>query len=200
MKSTFSIGWLIKRYIKMRNYTMKQVADILNVNYTTFSARIVRDDIDAQFLFELANLLEIDLVWMAQLFNKHRSIGLLDKYQMSRMSDDLRETERKSIISCLDNHIKSNPTSITDVKNELLADCHHQLFYVLDVLLPETYLIQIEVDHSNREKYYCIPIDAKYSSTNAIRSLHGRPATMQFREGNEMLKQLIIERKEKLGL
>ena len=179
---------------------MKQVADILNVNYTTFSARIVRDDIDAQFLFELANLLEIDLVWMAQLFNKHRPIGLLDKYQMSRMSDDLREIERKSIISCLDNHIKSNPTSITDVKNELLADCHHQLFYVLDVLLPETYLIQIEVDHSNREKYYCIPIDATYSSTNTIRSLRGRPATIQFREGNEMLKQLIIERKEKLGL
>ena len=87
LKNTFSIGWLIKRYIKMRNYTMKQVADILNIKYTTFSGRIVRDDIDAELLFQLANLLEMDLAWMAQLFDKHRPIGLLDKYQMSRMSE-----------------------------------------------------------------------------------------------------------------
>ena len=200
LKNTFSIGWLIKRYIKMRNYTMKQVADILNIKYTTFSGRIVRDDIDAELLFQLANLLEMDLAWMAQLFDKHRPIGLLDKYQMSRMSDDFRQIELKSVMPCLDNHIKNNPNSITDTKNELLADCHHQLFYVLDVLLPETYLIQIEVDRSNREKYYCIPINSNYSPVNTSHPLRGRVATVQFYEGNEMLKRIIIDRKEELGL
>jgi hypothetical protein len=86
--------------------------------------------------------------------------------------------------------LQSYKNELNNINNELQkCDAQHQ-----------TYLIQIEVDHSNREKYYCIPIDATYSSTNTIRSLRGRPATIQFREGNEMLKQLIIERKEKLGL
>ena len=200
LKEAFSIGWLIKRYIKMRNYTMKQVAGILNINYTTFSGRLVRGDIDAELLFQLANLLEMDLTWMAQLFNKHRAIGLLDKYQMSRMSDDFREGERRAVLSCLDNHIKNNPDSVADVKNELLADCHHQLFYVLDVLLPEEYLIQIEVERNNREKYYCIPINNGYSTPSATRCQRGRTATVQFCEGNEMLKRIIINRKEELGL
>ena len=200
LAETFSIGWLIKRYIKMRNYTMKEVADILRIKYTTFSGKIVRNDIDAELLFQLANLLEMDLTWMAQLFNKHRPISLLDKYQMSRMSNDFREMGRKLVLPRLDEHIQNNPNSLTDAKNELMADFHHQLFYLLDVLLPETYLIQIEVDRSGREKYYCIPTDSFCSPTALTNPMRGRAATIQFCEGNDMLKRIIINRKEEKKL
>ncbi len=200
MKESFSIGWLIKRYIKMRNYNIKQVAEKVNVKYTTFSEKLNRNSIDAELLFELANLLEIDLTWMAQLFDKHRYISLLDKYQMSRMSSEFRETERKSMLKILDDIIKNNPTSITDAKNELLSFYHHQLFYVLDVLLPEDYLIQIEVDRNEREKYYCIATGSLSSRGSSLFPMRGRSATVQFREGNEVLKRIIIDRKAELKL
>ncbi len=86
MKKNISVGWFVKRYIKMRNYSMRQVADMLGIKYTTFSGRIGRDDIDAHLLFQLANLLDMDLAWMAQLFNKHRVIGILDTQKEARIN------------------------------------------------------------------------------------------------------------------
>ena len=193
MNDTLSISQIVKRYIKMRRYTIQDVADKLDINYKTFDGILNRDAIDAKLLFQLANLLDIDLCWMSQLYEKKRPISFLEQYQMTRMNHEMRENESKTVLANLDRHIYNNPLKLTDIKTELLRD-YPQLFYLLDVLLPETYIIRVVVER-NREKYYCMPIN---SSEHPNRLGRGRNATTQFFEGQEMLKQIILARKAEL--
>ena len=193
MDNVLSISEIIKRYIKLRGYKIQQVADILNVNYKTFDGILNRDVVDAKLLFQLANLLEIDLCWMAQLYENKKPISFLEQFQMTRMNQEMRDHEIKMVLSCLDRHIVEIPTSISEIKTLLLRD-FPQLFYLLDVLLPENYTIRVAVER-NREKYYCMPIEQQTPSSRLGR---GRSAVGQFYEGHEMLKQLILERKEKI--
>lgn len=193
LNNSLSIGQIIKRYIKMRGYTIETVAIKLEMNYKTFDGILNRDAINAKLLFQLANLLDIDLCWMAQLYEKNRPISFLEQYQMTRMNNEMREIELKHVLDNLDRHIYENPSSITDVKNRILGD-YPQLFYLLDVLLPETYIIRVVVERT-REKYYCMPIN---SSKQTNRLGIGRSTTTQFFEGQEMLKQIILKRKAEL--
>ena len=78
MDNVLSISEIIKRYIKLRGYKIQQVADMLNVNYKTFDGILNRDVVDAKLLFQLANLLEIDLCWMAQLYENKKPISFLE--------------------------------------------------------------------------------------------------------------------------
>lgn len=194
MKNILAVSKIIKRYIKMRGYTIRQVADKLDMNYKTFDGILNRDAVDAKLLFQLANLLDIDLCWMAQLYEKKRPVSFLEQYQMSRMNAEMREEERKIVLSCLDRHIKDNPNSISDVKACLTRD-FNQLFYLLDVLLPEDYIIRISVER-DREKYYCMPMQTTVRTSFIGR---GRNATTQFYEGHEMLKRIILERKAEIN-
>ena len=193
MDNVLSISEIIKRYIKLRGYKIQQVAEMLGVNYKTFDGILNRDVIDAKLLFQLANLLEIDLCWMAQLYENKKPISFLEQFQMTRMNQEMREHEIKMVLSCLDRHIVENPTSISEIKTLLLRD-FPQLFYLLDVLLPENYTIRVAVER-NREKYYCMPIEQQAPASRLGRR---RSAVGQFYEGHEMLKQLILERKEKI--
>ena len=194
MDNILSISEIIKRYIKLRGYKIQQVAEMIGVNYKTFDGILNRDVVDAKLLFQLANLLEIDLCWMAQLYENKKPISFLEQFQMTRMNQEMRDHEIKMVLSCLDRHIIETPTSISEIKTLLLRD-FPQLFYLLDVLLPENYTIRVAVER-NREKYYCMPIEQQ---TPASRLGRGRSAVGQFYEGHEMLKQLILERKEKIA-
>ena len=109
---------------------------------------------------------------------------------MTRMNAETRAAERQIVLNYLDRYIFESPDSITAVKNSLLKD-FNQLFYLLDVLLPEDYIIRIAVER-DKEKYYCMPLNA-----NAQTSPFGfvQRGTTQFSEGTEMLKKLILERK-----
>ncbi len=179
----------------MRGHTIQQVADDMNMNYKTLSGILNRNEVKAELLLRLANLLDIDLCWMAQLYEGRRPISFLEQYQMCRMNPDMREEELKIILPNLDRHIVENPTNINDVKKCLLKD-YNQLFYLLDVLLPESYIIRIVVER-DREKYYCMPLDSNIQNNNLSR---GRRSTTQFYEGHEMLKQIILERKARLKI
>lgn len=189
MNRELTIGELIKRFIKLRGRTLKEVAAALDKNYKTLSGVLNRNAVDAELLFELANLLDIDLAWMSQLFDHHRTISFLEKYQMPRMQREFREHEYTSVVSALDACIQGNPDSITDVRHELMQ-YYKQLFYLLDVLLPEDYIIRITVER-DREKYYCISL--KQTSENRGQECFSRREMIC--EGNEKLSQLIQERK-----
>ena len=108
---------------------------------------------------------------------------------MSRMNQEMRESEKKLVLGYLDGYIKSTSGSINDIKTALLHD--FQLFYLLDVLLPETYIIRIAVER-DREKYYCMPLNSLEQPSRLTR---GRSGAVQFYEGHEMLNQIILERK-----
>lgn len=193
MENILAISKIIKRYIKMRGYTIQQVAAKLDMNYKTFDGILNRDSVDAQLLFQLANLLDIDLCWMAQLYEKKRPVSFLEQYQMSRMNPEMREGELKVVLSYLDRYITEIPDSINEIKAELMRN-FNQLFYLLDVLLPENYIIRISVER-DREKYYCMPLQTVEQTSRLGR---GRNATTQFYEGHEMLKRIILERKAEI--
>ena len=91
METQLTVGSLIKRYIKMRGKTIKEVADIVDIKYTTFSGLLNRDVVDANLLFRLANLLSMDLEWMSHLFDLSKPISPLAPLQMSRMKNDFRQ-------------------------------------------------------------------------------------------------------------
>lgn len=194
MENILAISKIIKRYIKMRGYTIQQVAAKLDMNYKTFDGILNRDSVDAQLLFQLANLLDIDLCWMAQLYEKKRPVSFLEQYQMSRMNPEMREGELKVVLSYLDRYILEIPDSINEIKAELMRS-FNQLFYLLDVLLPENYIIRISVER-DREKYYCMPLQTVEHTSRLGR---GRNATTQFYEGHEMLKRIILERKAEIN-
>lgn len=195
MDNILAISEIIKRYIKMRGYTIQQVADKLGVNYKTFVGILNRDAIDAKLLFSIANLLDIDLCWMSQLYEKHRSISFLEQFQMTRMNKEMKEVESKIVLACLDRHIMENPDSISDIKLKILKD-FNQLFYLLDVLLPDSYIIRVVVERE-KEKYYCMSED---SSDKISRFNKGISSITQFYEGHEMLKKIIFDRKEALRI
>ena len=136
-------------------------------------------------------LLNIDLEWMAQLYAKPQNKSILDQYQMSRMSSEMREAELVIVLGCLDRHIRENPDSINAVRSALMND-FNQLFYLLDVLLPESYVIGIAVERDG-ERYYCMPEGGMM--LRSIRQPTVSRGVARFYEGNEMLKRLILERK-----
>ena len=70
------------------------------------------------------------------------------------------------------------------------------MFYLLDVLIPESYVIRIIIERG-KEKYYCMPVEV-HGQTSTI--LRRRVPAMQFYEGHEMLKQIILERKARLKI
>ena len=144
--------------------------------------------IDAKLLFELANLLDIDLVWMAELFDHRKPISMFAQYQLPRMQSDFRKHDYPEVLAQLDYCIKNNPDSIADVRKELLS-IYPNMFYILDVLMPEEDIIRITVERG-KEKYYCIPL-GQQSNTRG-RSLH------QILDSREMLNRIILERKEEL--
>ena len=188
MKDTLTIGSLIKRYIKMRGRSVKEVAKKLNRKYTTFSGILNRDAVDAKLLFELANLLDIDLNWMSELLGSKKPISAFAQYQMPRMQSDFRKHDYPEVLQQLDVCIKNNPTSIADARAELMG-AYPNVFYLLDILIPEEDIIRITVERG-REKYYCIPL----SSQSITR---GR-GIQQILDSREMLNLIILERKEYL--
>ena len=190
MNNALTIGELIKRYIKMRGRTVKEVATDLKRNYKTFCGILNRDAVDAKLLFELANLLDIDLIWMSQLFDMRKPISSLAPYQMSRMQDDMRQHDIPDVLNQLDYCIANNPDSITEARKELIS-IYPSLFYILDILLPEETVIRISIERG-KEKYFCIPIEQSNSNLTKVR---GR-STYNIYDGIEMLNLLIAKRKE----
>lgn len=192
MDGSLTIGELIKRFVKLRGRTMKEVAADLAVNYTTLNGIINRNALDAKLLFELANLLDIDLNWMSQMFDHHHPISYLERHQMPRMQSEFREHELPTVYKALDDCIRNNPNSLAEARHELLRH-FNQAFYLLDVLLPEDYIILITVDRKC-EKYLCLSMTANTGGRG--RTVTGRPAVV---EGHEMINRLIANRKEEIS-
>lgn len=188
MEDILTIGSLIRRHIKMRGRTVKEVADLLGRNYTTLSGILKRDAVDAKLLFELANLLDIDLLWMAQLFDCRKPISSMAPYQVPRMQSDFRKHDFPEVCRQMDNCIRNNPASIADARRELVG-IYSNVFYILDILMPEEDIIRITVERG-KEKYFCIP----FGDPSCGR---GRPSP-QIYNSTEMLNLIIAQRKEEI--
>jgi hypothetical protein len=88
----------------------------------------------------------------------------------------------------MDNCIRNNPASIADARRELVG-IYSNVFYILDVLMPEEDIIRITVERG-KEKYFCIP----FGDPSCGR---GRPSP-QIYNSTEMLNLIIAQRKEEI--
>lgn len=183
MKQKLTAGSIIKKFITVRGKTIKEVAQELDIPYTTFSGRLNRDSIDAHLLFRLATHLDIDLNWMANILYQQVA-NPLAPLQIPRMQPELRSHDLPIIERLITLFLDEYPTSLADARNALLKEYH--IYYLLDVLLPDEYNI-LTITERSKEKYYCI------STINE--NLRLRSPLISSVEGREMLDRLIAERK-----
>lgn len=196
MEDTNKIGGMIKRFIKNRNRTEKQIASELGIKNTTFSAQLNRDTVSAETLFRLSVLLDIDLNWMKYALGYHGQVGFLEREQIPRMQEEFRENERKFVLHRMDDLINANPGSTADVRRELLKEFHGNMFYLLDVLVPDEFELFLVVERGVT-KYY---VDTKEMLTKGMLSCTNmrRKPIACLKDGNNALNIVIEDRKDEI--
>ena len=196
MEDTNKIGGMIKRFIKNRNRTEKQIAIELGIKNTTFSAQLNRDTVSAETLFRLSVLLDIDLNWMKYALGYHGQVGFLEREQIPRMQEEFRENERKFVLHRMDDLINANPGSTADVRRELLKEFHGNMFYLLDVLVPDEFELFLVVERGVT-KYY---VDTKEMLTKGMLSCTNmrRKPIACLKDGNNALNIVIEDRKDEI--
>ena len=196
MEDTNKIGGMIKRFIKNRNRTEKQIASELGIKNTTFSAQLNRDTVSAETLFRLSVLLDIDLNWMKYALGYHGQVGFLEREQIPRMQEEFRENERKFVLHRMDDLINANPGSTADVRRELLKEFHCNMFYLLDVLVPDEFELFLVVERGVT-KYY---VDTKEMLTKGMLSCTNmrRKPIACLKDGNNALNIVIEDRKDEI--
>ena len=196
MEYTNKIGGMIKRFIKNRNRTEKQIASELGIKNTTFSAQLNRDTVSAETLFRLSVLLDIDLNWMKYALGYHGQVGFLEREQIPRMQEEFRENERKFVLHRMDDLINANPGSTADVRRELLKEFHCNMFYLLDVLVPDEFELFLVVERGVT-KYY---VDTKEMLTKGMLSCTNmrRKPIACLKDGNNALNIVIEDRKDEI--
>ncbi|MBQ9764770.1 MAG: XRE family transcriptional regulator [Lachnospiraceae bacterium] len=191
-----SIGEMLKWFIKdVRNKTIKETAMAMGINYTTFSEQLKNNTLSAETLLRLAAYLDIDLNWMLLVLGYHGVVGAIDREMIPRMSTEFRETEKKRVLKRLDTLIKENPTSTPDTRRELLREFSKNMFYLLDVLVPEEYNLYI-ISERGKVKYY-VDIPKSFEEHNSQYVMRRKSVNVLY-EGSKALDILIEERKEKL--
>jgi len=196
VEDTNKIGGMIKRFIKNRNRTEKQIAGELGIKNTTFSAQLSRDTVSAETLFRLSVLLDIDLNWMKYALGYHGQVGFLEREQIPRMQEEFRENERKFVLHRMDDLINANPGSTADVRRELLKEFHCNMFYLLDVLVPDEFELFLVVERGVT-KYY---VDTKEMLTKGMLSCTNmrRKPIACLKDGNNALNIVIEDRKDEI--
>ncbi len=196
VKDTNNIGGMIKRFIKNRNRTEKQIAGELGIKNTTFSAQLNHDTVSAETLFRLSVLLDIDLNWMKYAFGYHGQVGLLEREQIPRMQEEFRENERKFVLNRMDDLINDNPNSTADVRRELLKEFHDNMFYLLDVLVPDEFELFLVVERG-KAKYYVDTKEVLPKRLSSFASMRNKPIAC-LKDGNNALNIVIEDRKDEI--
>ena len=189
-----SIGVMIKWFIKCRNNTIRETADYLNIKYTTFSAQLNSDTVSAETLFKLAAYLDMDLNWMMVALGYHGYVSPVEREMIPRMGAEFRAIELKAVEKRLDALIKENPTSTADTRRELLKEFSGNMFYLLDVLVPDTYHLYMISERGKIKFYVDIPVPSRGNQLSVMRR---KPVSMLY-EGSKALDIVIEERKDRL--
>lgn len=188
-----SIGQMIRWFIKdIRNKTIKETAREMGINYTTFSEQIKNNTITAETLLKLAAYLDIDLNWMMLVLGYHGVVSAIDREMVPRMGPEFREKEQKRVLARLDALIRENPFSTADTRRELLKEHRKNMFYLLDVLVPEEYNLYMISERGNVKFYVDIPRPSRGQTAYVMR----RKSVSMLYEGTKALDIIIEERKD----
>lgn len=185
------ISQIINDYIKMRGRTREEVADLIGVNYKTFSGQLIRNKIQAEELFSIARVLEIDLNWMATAVSPAAGNFGINSRQIPRMSPDYRNEMKPGVLSFMDSLIVQTPTSISSVRKALLST--YNSFFLLDVLLPETEQIYVQAMRDNSVRYYVTDNSVQGLT---VRSMASQQRIVSLIDEREAINRIIAERME----
>lgn len=194
MKTDNTIGGMIKRFIKCRNRTEKIIAEQLGIKYTTFSAQLTNNTVSAETLFRLSACLDIDLNWMMVALGYHGPVSAFEREMIPRMQEEFRDTEKEYVLKRLDYIINENPNSTADVRRELIKEFHDNLYYLLDVLVPEEFELFM-ISERGKNKYY---VDTHQETRGRQSFVMRRKPISCLKDGNQALDIIIEERKERL--
>ena len=189
-----SVGSMIKWYIKCRNRTITETAAAMSIKKTTFSAQLINNSVTADTLLKLAAYLDIDLEWMMIALGYYGPVSIVEREQIPRMRSEFREKELKVVIPNLDRIITENPTSTADTRRELLKSYSNNMFYLLDVLVPEEYKLYMISDRNKIKFYVDIPRPTRGRHSFVSR----RKPISALTEGSKALDIAIEERKKQL--
>ena len=189
-----SIGSMIKWYIKCRNKTITETADAMNIKKTTFSAQLINNSVTSDTLLRLAAYLDIDLEWMMIVLGYYGPVSIVERQQIPRMRSEFRKKEQKGVIMNLDRIIKENPISTTDTRRELLKAYSNNMFYLLDVLVPEEYKLYMIPERGEIKFYVDIPRPTRGRQYYVRR----RKPIKELTKGSKALDIAIEERKKQL--
>lgn len=185
------ISQIINDYIKMRGRTREEVADLIGVNYKTFSGQLIRNKIQAEELFSIARVLEIDLNWMATAVSPAAGNFGINSRQIPRMSPDYRNEMKPGVLSFMDSLIVQTPTSISSVRKALLST--YNSFFLLDVLLPETEQIYVQAMRDSSVRYYVTDNSVQGLT---VRSMASQQRIVSLIDEREAINRIIAERME----
>ena len=167
MVEEYNLAEVIKKYVELRDLTLQEVSDKVNMNYKTFLGRLKRNAITADLLLDLANILDIDLYWLSDLFGTHRSTSIMYLHKINRMSDELRKYEYPTLLDDLDSSIKEYGKNNISMIRKKLIKRYHKMYYILDVILPENIDLKLSVER-NIETCYCFIDNNKLDGKEAL--------------------------------
>jgi hypothetical protein len=140
----------------------------------------------------LAAYLDLDLEWMEYVLGYHGTVGSMERGTTPRMKESFRNKELKIVYRELDRIIKENPSSTSDARRELLSSFGKNMFYLLDVLIPEEYNIYMSSERGGKTIFYVdIPTPTRVRHSQAMR----RKSFNVLFEGSKVLDRVIEERK-----
>ena len=189
------IGPIIKKVIKFRNKTSKIVANELGINEKTFSDQLKNGTMSVDTLFRIAAYLDIDLNWLMAVLGYFGPVSPYARDTIQRMQSEFRKREKALVIKNLDRLIVENLAETHIVRRELLREYGHNEFYLLDVLVPESYEIFVVKDRGKTNFYVDNNEMVRYGFSSSQRR---KPISMLF-DVKTALDIVIEERKDEIN-
>ncbi len=172
MTNQCSIGEIIKEHIKLRGFTINDIADTIDVNVKTLYDDLQHDRISAEKLLALAFHLDIDLEWLKNLLFASKKY-YFQKITVKRMNIEYKEKEVWDYINRL-----GKDKNCGEIIKDLLI-YYKSLFFILDAVLDYSFDIST-YNQNGKEK--CLV--RKNNNTKSIQDLIPK-------DGLEVLKELI---------
>lgn len=200
MDDKYTIGQIIKKYIFFRNKTIRQTAEDLGFKKSTFDDQLNKNILSADTLFRLAKYLDIDLNWVMAMCEYQNEMRPFEREIVPRMNSDFREKEKTHIEASI-KYILNDKTISTDyARKELLKLYGNNVFYLLDVLVPDDYeiLVASSKSRSNKKAEYFVDAHQQSGTHFGFRSAMMYGSTFALYDSNEALNNIIEERKNLL--
>lgn len=180
MDNSKNLTEIIKKHIDLRGKSIPKLAEMIGVNTSTLYDKLHNNRISVEDLFKISVALDINLEWLKAALGYSYQSSSFKPIEVLRMSEDYRYAEipevKKSIIRCY----LQFPDDLTSTKKELLST-YKNLFYILDVMLPEDFKIFTITERKNSSFWVLSPDQ-----------FHRKGMQTSLEKGTDLLNEIIL--------